>query len=810
MMAKSNNPSKLILIVSMLALSLVMLNMVLPKKAEAVSGGEWRAGRIIDDAIFFNKNSMSVQQIQDFLNAKVPNCDRWNPTTFSYAGKPYGPPYTCLKEYQENPSTHENNIGRFNANGTPYNVPGGQSAAQIIYDAAQAYNISPQVLVVMLQKETAIVTDTWAAGWQYDRAMGYGCPDSGPGGTANCNTSYYGFYNQVGNAAWQLRRYVTMPDQYNFKAGVTRNILWNVSGCSSGPVYLENSATAALYNYTPYQPNQAALSNLYGLGDGCSAYGNRNFWRLFNDWFGSTVMPQVVRNPGGSIFIISNGYKFYVPSVEILRDYGTDPGSVPTIGDSYINSIPWANSLAGQSGSLNYLIKTTSETDGDGPTLYVVTAGKKYPVTSMGQFANYNFSLTDISYLPESLVSSIPSGGNLSNFLQSSTNNAFSVNNGQKNLILDPQKYLALNPSNNATFASYFFLNRLNSGDPLTNKSLLIRFSNGLIVLFASGKYYPIASMDAYLCWGFADGSSGQLYQLADDTYVKPSNQTVINSCLAQNTTGSKYLLNKSEKIPLTSQSGLVPLAYNNNDLDSIMNQLSQKNISIGDFIKSSISPGIWKIENGTKRIVPSMKNYYLLGITQTGLTNLDQSAINTIPSGDPILGNGLAVKSPDSSTVYAIGANERIAYQSAEQFLAFGNRWEQIETYSSDLLNRIFPSNGKNLQSYILYPANNQTYLIEASGCYIMSDQMLNNFGKLKSNIIQEQNYSDTVYANLDISKCIVPSIYVKDNDRSTVYKLANGHKQSFSSWNELLADNHGAAPNITILSNNILNSIN
>ncbi|MCA9330031.1 hypothetical protein KDA11_05255, partial [Candidatus Saccharibacteria bacterium] len=36
------------------------------------------------------------------------------------------------------------------------------------------------------------------------------------------------------------------------------------------------------------QPNSAALNNLRGTGNSCSAYGNRNFWRLYNDWFGST------------------------------------------------------------------------------------------------------------------------------------------------------------------------------------------------------------------------------------------------------------------------------------------------------------------------------------------------------------------------------------------------------------------------------------------------------------------------------------------------------------------------------------------
>lgn len=52
---------------------------------------------------------------------------------------------------------------------------------------------------------------------------------------------------------------------------------------------METAATAALYNYTPYTPNGAALSNMYGTGDRCSEYGNRNFWRIFNDWFGPTI-----------------------------------------------------------------------------------------------------------------------------------------------------------------------------------------------------------------------------------------------------------------------------------------------------------------------------------------------------------------------------------------------------------------------------------------------------------------------------------------------------------------------------------------
>lgn len=269
---------------TILSTSLLLPTFLLSNHSRALSGNDFRPGRIIDDAIFFNKDSMNVQQIQDFLNAKVPVCDTNHVGFVGSSGTTYNPPFTCLKQYSENPTTHENNIGR-----PTYQVPGGQSAAQIIWNAAQQYGINPQVILTTLQKETGIVTDDWAASWQYKTAMGYGCPD-----TAACDANYYGFYNQVTSAAWQWRRYTTLPDQYNFKSGVTRYIQYNPSvSCGGTNIYLENQATANLYNYTPYQPNSAALSVMSDSAPGgdvsCGAYGNRNFFWYFNKWFGPTL-----------------------------------------------------------------------------------------------------------------------------------------------------------------------------------------------------------------------------------------------------------------------------------------------------------------------------------------------------------------------------------------------------------------------------------------------------------------------------------------------------------------------------------------
>ena len=261
--------------------------------AAALSAADWNAGNIISDLQFFNSSGMSVDDIQNFLNSAVPVCDTWGTqphgsTTRAAYGTSVGypPPYTCLRDYYENPTTHQNN-----ANGG--SVTGGASAAQIIKSVADTYGINPKVLIVLLQKESSLVTDDWPWTNQYRSATGYGCPDTAP-----CDAQYYGFYNQVMNAAAQFKRYATNTTSYRYQPFQSNFILYNPSSsCGGTNVYLQNQATAGLYDYTPYQPNGNALANLYGSStDPCSSYGNRNFWRLYNDWFGSTQSSPTLLN----------------------------------------------------------------------------------------------------------------------------------------------------------------------------------------------------------------------------------------------------------------------------------------------------------------------------------------------------------------------------------------------------------------------------------------------------------------------------------------------------------------------------------
>lgn len=261
-----------------------------PIRTAALSGSEFQAGRIIDDAKFFNASPMSINDIQAFLNAKVPVCDTWGMQMHSSgmtraeysASRGVSTPFICLKEYRDTVTAKSAEAGL--CNGLP---AGSGTAAEIIFWVSQSCGINPQVMLVLLQKEQSLVTDDWPWPIQYRSATGYGCPDTAP-----CDSLYYGFFNQVWSAARQFKRYGRDSHLFNYRAGVNNFIQYNPNAaCGGSTVFIQNQATAGLYNYTPYQPNAAALNNLYGTGDGCSAYGNRNFWRIFNDWFGSTFGP---------------------------------------------------------------------------------------------------------------------------------------------------------------------------------------------------------------------------------------------------------------------------------------------------------------------------------------------------------------------------------------------------------------------------------------------------------------------------------------------------------------------------------------
>ena len=242
-----------------------------PATALTLSGSDFDPGKIISNQQFFGGNSMSAEEIQAFLDAKVRRCGSLN---------------KCLTVYTQDTFTREaTSIHGDGVNPLCKSYAGAddESAAQIIYKVQQACGISAKVILVTLQKEQGLITNSNPTADKLKIAMGYACPDTAP-----CAAKYFGFYNQIYSAASQFKRYTDPASNFwaSKPVGVRQPILYHPNAdCGTKRVTIENAATHALYIYTPYTPNAAALANLSGTGDSCSSYGNSNFWEYYQYWF---------------------------------------------------------------------------------------------------------------------------------------------------------------------------------------------------------------------------------------------------------------------------------------------------------------------------------------------------------------------------------------------------------------------------------------------------------------------------------------------------------------------------------------------
>ena len=265
----------------------------------AANAGNFRSGYIISDFQMTDYNSMNEGEIQIFLSARnsCPNRDYGYYLQLSrkagYTWHFSNGHFICLSEE------------RF-GDGEVIGV--GESAAHIIWQAAQDYRINPKVLIVLIQKETGLITDTIPNDKDYRKATGYGCPD-----TAACSSQYYGFKNQVRRAA-ELFRVVMDGGWTNYPVG-NNYIKYNPNAaCGGSVVNVQNRATSALYRYTPYQPNVGALAAGYGTAP-CGAYGNRNFYLYYEDWFGN------IMGEAGYVPFLNPRYMILSRTVERVNPY---------------------------------------------------------------------------------------------------------------------------------------------------------------------------------------------------------------------------------------------------------------------------------------------------------------------------------------------------------------------------------------------------------------------------------------------------------------------------------------------------------
>lgn len=180
--------------------------------AGSMPNSEFNPDTVISDASYRSSTSMTVADVQAFL-------EQQSGTLATYKARDH--------------------LGRV------------KTTAEMVVEAGQAWNVSPKVILVTLQKEQSLLSDRSVKQRQYDWAMGCGKADS------RTYYQYQGFGRQIWFGAQKLSE-----NARPWKPGIQMKI----DGSIVSPT---NSSTYSLYKYTPHFKGTMSFWLLY--------------WRYFGD-----------------------------------------------------------------------------------------------------------------------------------------------------------------------------------------------------------------------------------------------------------------------------------------------------------------------------------------------------------------------------------------------------------------------------------------------------------------------------------------------------------------------------------------------
>jgi hypothetical protein len=605
-------------LVGLITLSLSLAGIVATEAPSfALNANTFDPGWIISDSVFYDWGTMDAADIQKFLNARVATC----------TDDDGGP--KCIKNYKEDV------VGSYAIRGSLHNysdricadVPAAtnQSAAQIIAKVAVACKINPRVLIVTLQKEQGLIGAADPTEYMYKAAMGYGCPDSAPEICGQDSNSKSRLFWQLYRAAWQLRWYGDPRGSFTYlKPGKFISMGYNPKdSCGRKSFKLKSQATANLYYYTPYVPNKAALDNLWGTGDTCSAYGNRNFWRQFWTWFGSPVAGgYLLKSSTSQTYLVNQttSKRYLITNESMVADF--EPlGPLGTVSEDYIASFIDA-------GELKPLVS-----DAAGKR-YLIASGLKYEIASAAQATALGLSWVTAPLLTDVQISNF---GDLTFGKSATTDETFLLNGSTRALVNNAELLKTLSAMGSTAVIQDTVLNGFTLTNPVTQ---LVQDSAGNRFDLQNGLKVPIGSQAVATAlghnWSAATTiDSTKLSRITSAAFLKTANGT------------SSYFLSGSTRHQVISSAMLSSMSKFGSTATVSSDYLAKfpSGNTISSLLKSDTKT--YYINAGYKYVVtPSQATG--MGLDSTKAVLCSSAQLTTVPS--PIL-----IKSSAGGPTYLI-----------------------------------------------------------------------------------------------------------------------------------------------------------
>ncbi len=639
--------SRAVAIATTLLLGLIGLVSIQAPAASAADVSRFDPGLIISDSVFYDFGTMTAAEIQRFLESKVPVCK----------ANDGGP--TCLRDYVMDTPEKAGEDGKC----SPMPAKSNQKASNIIYDIARACGINPRVLIVFLQKEQGLIQATNPTAYMYKAAMGYGCPDSDP---AICGKVHTGLFNQLYKGAGQLQWYGDPRGSYTYlKVGRTANILYNPSSsCGKKPVMIKSIATTALYYYTPYTPNDAALKNLYGTGDSCSAYGNRNFWRFYTDWFGNTIGGGfLLKGEGADVYLIVDNNKYLISDPDLIN--ALKPlGPLGTISQDYLNTFK-------SMGNLSRIVKSATN------QYYFVDASTKFAFSSCQQATTFGLDCAQAVQLTGSQLAALADGPAMTELVTGDDGTGqYLISQGVKRQILDSNSLAANGISAPLTASTKISAYKyLPWGKPIIAERTIFKNSNtGQLGVYIGGQYFAIDEATAkdvnFTIW-FTQSSG----TMTTDGLSASNSQVAIKSIVA-NAAGDTYLISSVGKQLIVNPKEVI--ASPTIVTDALLNAIPTiyEKLTAPFFVKTKTDKVVYYVAAAEKRPTISTADRTTLAAEMSNPTVqvFGTAAFALITAGKTVIPNGTFVKSSKSGLNYWItGAHSMALVPNTDDATQFG-----------------------------------------------------------------------------------------------------------------------------------------
>lgn len=788
-----------LLLSSALFMSLLALLILFPAKSSAM----YDNGKLIDDMVFLNAKSMTETEIQNFLVSKGGGI----------ANKTFV--FDCTSTGMSDP--YYRNAG----------APCGQTvpASTIIYYAAQIYGVNPQVILATMQKEQSLITAPNPTSWQVNQAMGYGCPDSG-----GCSATS-GFLYQVDNGTWVLRFHMerargnmtywftstswvcgTAKNYYKPSLYPYQNVnFYDDTGTLYRTEYLKNAATSSFYCYTPHTYNNP--QGLYGLpvfGTVGQYYsGSYNFVRFFELWFGQVSGPSAFRITGdtsGAIYVPFGPYRYVVPHAAVMQDYGISWEAVQSISADAANVSSPPPPNTGYSSTISHVVKTPSDSDADGGSIYLIARGKRYQFQSMGQFFAFGLKESELGYLPLDFIYSKPSGGTLPNYVSEPRGSVFQVDTAGKHLFFEYDSYISRNPSDRTAALSYYLIDKIPSGTPVTDRPVLIKYSTGdSLLYYYQNTYSTIPTFDIFQCWGFESTNKTPVYRLLQNDYIATDSQAQPLSC-SYNIGELSYLLNGGSKFSVSSSIGLRG-DQGTTLIEQLLARVPSAQTPLSPYVKTPGAAAVWRLENGKRRVIPTYNTFTTIGLSDINLHVISLNNLEKFPYDGFYLATGQLVKDTTSAAVFTAGVNKRFTYPTSDLFLAYRNSWGSIDTLDATTLNQNYPIGGS-LSPWLIDKTNDKIYFIGNNGCYNLTKGDIQAFGATQATV-DSLPYSASDFRSLRLNDCRQATRFVRIANQSLVYWVDSGVKYPLYTYSAMLQKNGGSEPVAMTLDSTLLYSL-